>query len=161
MKMDPEKILGFFVGKGLLVDPKVAPYSSAILDLKHVLEAAEEIEPRILEVLPAALLHFPRAFRNKKALPEDLVNLIEGIRRGEERKISYKGIRYQDMKRWADRQLKDKRTKPISEMKIRRAYRFHPETVKFLRELSIVKQSSDTEILESLVERAYLAVRKP
>ena len=155
MKMNPEKILGFFVGKGLLTDPNVKPCSSAVLDLRHVLKAADEVEPRILEVLPAALLHFPRAFKNKKALPEEFIKLLKAIERGEDLSILYKGIRYRDMKRWANRQLKDKRTKPVSEKRIKRAYRLHPETIKLLRDISVFQKTSDTEILESLVKKAH------
>ena len=78
--MNAEDILGFFVGKGLLTDPNVEARPSVVLDIKHVLKAAEEVEPRILEVLPAALLHFPRSFKNKRALPKEFLSLLEAIK---------------------------------------------------------------------------------
>ena len=73
------RILGFLVAKGLLIAPGVKPYPTVKLTIPDVLEAAELDEPRILEVLPAALLSFPKSFLHFEALPEELQVIIQHI----------------------------------------------------------------------------------
>ena len=60
------------------------------------------VEPRVLEVLPAALIHYPSAFTNAGKLPEKLKEVIEKILANSEEGPSYGDILYRNMKRWAD-----------------------------------------------------------
>lgn len=96
------RVLGFFVAKGLLIDPLTHPLPRVKLDIRDVIQVADKVEPRVFEVLPAALIHFPESFMNLEALPAELAELVDAVRRGEERTDAYKGIHYRDMKRWAD-----------------------------------------------------------
>jgi hypothetical protein len=150
------RILGFLVAKGLLIAPGVKPYPTVKLTIPDVLEAAELDEPRILEVLPAALLSFPKSFLHFEALPEELQVIIQHIKAGKLVGPDYRGIRYKDMKRWANMKLPDGRTKRVSEKKIGKNYRFSPETVHKLKQLREAKPATETEIIENLILQAQI-----
>ena len=61
-----EKVLGFLKAKGLLIAPDITPMPSIKLDAQEVYEFALKYEPRVLEVFPAALIHFPSTFLHRK-----------------------------------------------------------------------------------------------
>lgn len=149
------KVIGFLVAKGLLVDPTIEPLPGAKLDVRDVLEVAEHIEPRVLEVFPAALLKFPRTFTKIEKLPSELREIVHAIRCGERRDTVYRGIRYADMLRWAEKRLPDRRTKPISEKRILRAFRLRPETVQSLIKSAKSANRSQAELIDALVS-SYL-----
>src|SRR5580692_7437083 len=80
-KLDPryKKVLGFLTAKGLLFDETIEPRPNVKLDMKDVFWVAEKVEPRVFEVLPAALLHFTKTFFNTEVIPNDLKEIIEAI----------------------------------------------------------------------------------
>lgn len=144
-------VLGFLVSKGLLFVDEVEPNATAKLDLQQVLKVGTEIEPRVLEVLPAALLHFPRTFTNWEALPDKVKEVVAQMKSNAATGPDLAGIPYASMKRWADRQLPDKRTTPISERRVMKSLRFKPQTLMLLKERSEAAGVSETEFLERLV----------
>lgn len=150
------RIIGFLVAKGLLIAPGIKPYPTVKLSMPDVLEAAELDEPRILEVLPAALLSFPKSFLHLEALPEELQVIIQHIKAGKPIGPDYRGIRYKDMKRWANMRLADGRTKRVSEKRIGKHYRFLPKTVNKLKQLGEASPSTETEIIENLILQAHI-----
>ncbi len=144
-----KKIISFLDHKGLLISNTDFPYKDQ-LDITDALWAAT-YEPRILEVLPAAIIHFPTSIEKLEKLPRDLHEIIDAIKIGLEFDVSYKGITYRSMKRWADLQLKDKRTKPLAAKKKQMNFRLQPEVVEKLRSISKVKNITITEVVEELV----------
>ncbi len=146
-----DDVIGFMVAKGFLIAPQFKPRPNAKLNIKDVLWVAEHVEPRVLEVFAAAYLHFPRAFVGTHALPEELQDIIELIRRGADRGPDYCGIAYHAMRRWAERQPKDRRAKPVGQIKRNKTFRLLPEAIDKLRLLAQAQNVNETEMLEQLI----------
>ncbi|MCB0321950.1 MAG: hypothetical protein KDD69_00205 [Bdellovibrionales bacterium] len=145
-----ERVVGFFVAKGLLVAPQITPRPSVKLDVRDVLAAADE-EPRVMEVFPAALIHFPRTFQHQERLPEALGEIVERIRKNLPTGRDYKGISYKKMRHWATKELRDRRTKPVGEKKVMRSYRLSPAAYEKLRAHSEKQGVTETALLEELI----------
>ncbi len=141
-------VMGFLVHKGLLRTNKTIVYTDE-LNIKDALWAAK-VEPRILEVLPAAILHFPKSLKHQEVIPKSLKKVIEQIQQG----IDLLDPKYCTMRRWANIELTDKRTKPTDHKKRQRNYRFTPETIAKLSKLKAISNRSETEILEGLIQNA-------
>lgn len=144
-------IFGFLAAKGLLLVEGVPLRPMAKLNIKDVLRVGQEIEPRVLEVLPAALLHFPRSFTNQKAIPEKLAQVIDLIRRGENTGPDLAGIKYKDMKQWANIPLKDSRIVPVDQKRIMKSIRLKKSTLKVLADKAASRGMNETEFIESLI----------
>lgn len=121
------------------------------LDVADVLWVADQIEPRVLEVLPAALIHFPKTFIRVENLPEELKQIVRAMKKGESSSSNFDGIAYKEMKRWADLQLVDRRTKPLSKKRQSRNYRFMPETLERLKKIAKNLGKTETTVIEELI----------
>ena len=102
-RRDPRyrRVLGRFVSAGLLsTNDQTVPHRSAV----RVADAlwAGEIEPRILELLPALLIKKPSFFQGEAALPDDLARVVRALRRGEV-PGEFRGIPGSDLARWLPR----------------------------------------------------------
>ncbi len=128
-----EDVFGFFVAKGLLFAPNIPPKPLAKLNLKEVIRIGLEIEPRVIEVLPAALMHFPKSFTNLKALPKKIKVVLEHIKEDREEGPSLAGINYEDMKKCANMPLKDSRVVPVNKKRIMKSIRLSPDALKILK----------------------------
>ncbi len=74
------KTMGFLKAKGLLdTTLPIHPWPRARIDIADALWAAKYVEPRILEVLPAAILHFPKNFVGIERAPEKLKIILMRI----------------------------------------------------------------------------------
>jgi len=98
-----KRVLGFLAAKGLLIVPGIVPLPRIKLTVKDAVHVAQHVEPRILEVLPAAVIHFPDSFQGMEALPAELDEIIRAIREGREHHRDFRGIEYRRMKKWADK----------------------------------------------------------
>ena len=152
-----KKVIGFLAAKGLLYDPQAVPMPTAKLSAKEVLAVAENIEPRVYEVLPAAILHFPRSFVRLESFPKDILEVVEALKKGVADYDDVRGMRYKGIKRWADRSLPDKRTRPASEKKVMRAFRLRPVILAKLAKLARGSGLTETETVERLIESAETA----
>lgn len=152
-KADPRyrKVLGFLKAKGLLFDETVRPRPNIKLDVIDVLWVAENLEPRVLEVFPAALIHFNKTFFNTQVLPDALNKIIESIRKRSDLDTIYKGIEFKKMKEWANHPLKDKRVKPIRDHKITKTYRLKPKALEALKLKAKAVDLNETEFLERII----------
>ena len=72
-----ERIFGFFVGQGFLIVPSVKALASVKIDIAEAIRVGTDLEPRVLDVLPAALLRFPRSFRGWDKVPDKLQTVLE------------------------------------------------------------------------------------
>jgi hypothetical protein len=144
-------VIGFFAAKGLLYAPQVKPRRSENLRIKDVIWVGENLEPRVFEVLPAAILHFPRSFSGGGKLPRDLQEVMHALAQGVKEHPDCRGIPYQKIKHWAERALPDKRTTPLSRRKVMRSYRLSPETARLIKEQAAKRKMSEAGYLEMLV----------
>lgn len=151
-------ILCFYHAKGLLVTaepPKVIRNKK--IDVLDVLWAAK-YEPRILEVFPAAYIHFTAKFTNTKRIPKKLKLIIEQIKRNEVEGFDYKVIKYKAMKRWSNLSLKDKRSIPLKDQKILKSFKFSKIVSEKLENIASIKGVTQTEVIENaILAQAYPA----
>ena len=77
-----QKVLGFLQAKGLLLVQNMKPRHFEKIPVLDALWVAEHIEPRVLEVLPAALLHYPRTFLFPEQLTDELKKSIKKMKKG-------------------------------------------------------------------------------
>ena len=147
-------ILSFLAGKRLLIIPSIEPKPSNRISVKRAVRVGLELEPRVIEVLPAAIIHFPRSFVDLDAMPEKLREVVGRIRAGKGSGPSLASIPYTAMKRWADMELTDKRVVPVSHRRVMRSYRFHPDALARLKRIAQLNRTTETEALERLIEQA-------
>lgn len=145
------KVLGFLIAKGLLFSPHIAPNASVKLTVDDFILTAEQVEPRVLAVLPAAIIHFPKTFLDRDNFPQKILDILEAIRADRENGPSLAHVPYEELKRWANAKLSDKRTKPLKELRIRKTYRFHPRVVASLESAASAQGRSETELIEELI----------
>ena len=154
-KRNVERVLGFFVSKGLLISDAIKPRSRGeALNLAEVILVASRLEPRIWEVLPAALLHFPKAFTNYHALPVGLRNVLKKIQAGHLEGEDFRGIKYADMYRWCNVSLYDKRVKPQREKRQLKSFRLSPACIAKLQSLAKKQGETETAVIEQLIQSA-------
>jgi len=99
-RRDPRyrRVLGRLVAAGLLVtNEDVEPYRGRITVGDALWSAAAE--PRILELLPAALIKRPSYFSDPENLPPDLREVVRALRRGQT-PAAWRGIDGQALRRW-------------------------------------------------------------
>lgn len=145
------KVIGFLKAKGFLFAEKIEPKPNVKLDVRDVLWVGEKVEPRVLEVFPAAFLHFPKTFFNTRAIPKELLEIINAIKTKVHLDQNFRGIEFKKMNQWANRSLKDSRVKPISIKKVPCSFRLSPEVIQILKYQASSAEISETEFLENLV----------
>lgn len=144
------KVMGLFCGKGLLIVEGIKPTPKAKVSIQDVLWVADKIEPRIIEVLPAALLHFPKNFLAQKFLPKELREIVKKIEEGESGS-DYMGIPFQQYLKWAEIPLPDGRVRPLSSKRVSRSFRLTRVAAKLLREKASKMQTSESNYLNEMI----------
>lgn len=156
-RQDPRylKVMGFLVAKGFLYTNTQIPLNpNAHLNLKDAVWAGRFVEPRVLEVLPAAYERFKKHFYGDKDIIEKLKQIIDCIKWEDNNKTDFYSISFEKMRPWFFIRLRDGRSKPLNKRKISKTFRFKPETIKELKKLKNQTGRSETEILENLVAKA-------
>ena len=146
-----QRVLGFLVAKGLLLHNTFTPRPSAKFSIADALWVAEKIEPRVLEVLPAAIIHFSSAIKDPSKIPVKVAHVVTAIKNGQATGQSLGGIPYKDMLRWANHPLPDKRTKPAAEKRKLKSFKFPANVLSTLKEIARKRKSSETQVVESLI----------
>lgn len=156
-RQDPRylKIMGFLVAKGFLHTNKMIPLNpNEHMNLEDAVWAGRFVEPRILEVLPAAYERFKKHFTGDLDTVEKLEQIIDCIQQQDCHEIDFYGMSIEKIKPWFFIRLRDGRSKPLDRRKVSKSYRFKPETIKILKNIKDRTGRSETEILESLVAEA-------
>jgi len=149
-----QHVMGFLLAKGLLVGEGIPLRGEAKLYVEDVLWVGRNVEPRVLEVFPAALIHFPRTFLGTAHIPANLKEVITAIRARDKHGPDFEGMRYRDMKKWADKATADRRTKPLSEIRINKTFRLSPDAIRALEQRSMKAELTMTRFLEKLLLEA-------
>jgi len=156
-RLDPRylKVMGFLVAKGFLhTNKKIALNPNGHINLKEAVWAGRVVEPRILEVLPAAYERFKKHFHGSRDIIVKLEQIIDCVKKEGDHKNDFYGMPIQKLKPWFFIRLRDGRSKPMDQRKVSKTYRFKPETVSILKALKDETGRSETEILEDLVAKA-------
>ena len=156
-RLDPRylKIMGFLVAKGFLyINKKIPLNPNGHINLKDAVWAGRCVEPRILEVLPAAYERFKKHFSGDADTLEKLEQIIDCIKQKDNHIIDFYGISIEKIKPWFFIRLRDRRSKSLDKRKVSKTFRFKPETVDILKSLKDQTGQSETEILETLIATA-------
>lgn len=134
------KVYKFMVVKGYYNtgDPPLVAYRRR-LHLEDLIWAGEEVDSRILAILPALLIRFPGHFTQIQKLPIQLANAVRSLRAGHAKGPSYRGFPYVLLKNWLDFVPRDQRST------IRQGHR-----------LSVRLEPETTQALNQFVERTGL-----
>lgn len=99
-RADPRyrRVLGRYVAAGLLNTNEDVALNRAPMRVADVLWAGE-LEPRLLELLPALLVKKPALFGDADALPEDLEAAVRALRRNQEPE-TFRGIDGHAIAKW-------------------------------------------------------------
>ena len=156
-RIDPRylKVMGFLVAKGFLYTNKeISLNPNDHIHLKDAIWAGRFVEPRILEVLPAAYERFKKHFSGDAETIEKLEQIIDGIKQKSDHKIEFYGTPIEKTRPWFFIRLRDKRSKSFDKRKVSKTFRFKPETVTRLKNLKEQSGQSETEIIEKLIATA-------
>ena len=146
--------MGLLVAKGFLKTNLDIPALPNIrIKIDDAIWAGKNVEPRILEVLPAAVLRLNRHFDLDAASQPELARAVEQLRRRSEQGDLFCGVPYDKYRIWADFPLDDKRMKLPARKKIVKTFRLEPPLVEKLRSLSKAKGCSETSVLERMIEK--------
>ena len=151
MRRDPRFIdtMGFLVSKGFLWANYALPnVPNKRLSIDDAVWAGKNIEPRILEVLPSAVLRLEKHFDLNPLKHSELFQVVTQLRKGFEDGDSFCGIPYKKLKIWANLKLKDGRVKTTSEKKVTKTFRLTPNAVLALKHLAKSLDCTETEVLE-------------
>jgi hypothetical protein len=148
-----KKTMGFLVAKGFLyTNQDITMIPNARIKIDDAIWAGRNVEPRILEVLPAAVMRLTKHFDYKPEKHIDLKVAIEKIKNGESG--HFFGIGLEKIKPWLNINLSDGRTKKTVNKKVMKTFRLLPETVEKLKRLKVKSGQSEAEIIEKLVAGA-------
>jgi len=157
-RRDPRYLetMGFLVAKGFLRTNQALPLlPNKRIAISDAVWAGMKVEPRILEVLPAAVLRLPRHFDLEAHAHGNLFHTVERLRRREECGPPLWGMPYEKIKVWVHLRLSDGRVKDMACKKVAKTFRLKPEAIEKLRRLSIEWGCTETEA----VERSLIGAR--
>jgi len=153
-----KKAIAFLVRKGFLkTNLAFENYYNSKIKVTDLIWAGQKVEPRILEVLPAAAARLPKSFifdetKYKRNLQKVVLDLQDNKKTG----TDFLKIPYAKLKVWMNLPLNDGRTKVTDQKKIMRTFRLNPETIYKMKLLKKKNGTSEADIIERLVKTAVL-----
>jgi len=155
-RKDPRflRTMEFLVRKGFLkANRNYEKWNSGKLYLRDALWAGENVEPRVLEVLPAVAVRLPKEV-NLNGAPKVFFDAFEALKKNQNDGPDFFGVSFDKYKVWLDLELKDKRTKPVSQKKIMKSFRLSFECIRRLEEKMQETGESGSNVIESLLKKA-------
>lgn len=144
--------MGFLMAKGFLrANFRVPLLPNKRLRVEDAIWAGLNVEPRILEVLPAAVLRLGKHFDFDAEVYPDLARLLGQLRARKEEGDAFFDVRYAKLRIWTEFPLKDGRVKSLAHKKVAKTFRLSPKALDRLKIISLAKGCTETESLESLI----------
>jgi len=141
--------MGFLVAKGLLQTNYAVPnLPNRHLHIEDAIWAGVNVEPRILEVLPTAVLRLGRHFDLDPVKHPELYRVVLQLRQRLDDGDSFFDIPFKKLKVWADLPLKDGRLKSLQEKRVTKSFRLKPEVLDRLTTLAKQGHCTITDALE-------------
>lgn len=154
MRRDPRyrKTLGLLIQLGFLnANEKFPRLGNQRLALKDAIWAGQKVEPRILEVLPAAFTRLPKRFSFTTKECGLLERVAASLRENKEEGPDFMGAPYKKLKIWYEHPLQDHRTKTPREKKVSRTFRLRPEVIERLEKRAKLEKIQTTTLLEQII----------
>jgi len=150
-----KRVLALFAGKGLLVCEGIDPNPNSKVSVRDAIWVGHNIDKRVTEAFPAALIHFPKSFRHLDQLPHELKLIVSLIKNGVTSGPEYQGVPFEIMASRASQILPDRRVKPIGVRKILKCYRLRPTIVSLIQAQAKERGITETAYLENLILQDY------
>ena len=118
LTFDPRsvQVRGFLIAKGFLrPDARVPCLPRARISLGDALWVGRNVDRNVYEVLPAAMLRFPKNFVWEPLDHPEIECVIEQLRARQLVGARFRGVSYRRLLRWCEAPLNDGRAKPLSE----------------------------------------------
>jgi hypothetical protein len=145
--------MGLLVAKGFLrTNFEVPLLPKKRIRVEDAIWAGKNVEPRILEVLPAAILRLARHFELQPEGFADLMVVVGQLRRRERNGDAFFDIPYEKLRQWADFPLRDRRIKTIGTKKVAKTFRLEPAVLDRLKAMAKEQGITETEVVEGLVK---------
>ncbi len=150
--------MAFLVKKGFLkTNINFEKYYQARIRIKDMIWAGQNVEPRILEVLPAAILRLPKAFivdDIKKIL--NLDEVLNDLREHKDEGHDFLNMPYKKIKVWMNIPLNDRRTKTDDSKKVMKTFRLSPQAIFDIDVLKKKNGLSEAAIIEKLIAKEMI-----
>jgi len=144
-------VAGALAAKKLLFFDQRYPAPKKKISIADILWVGENLEPRVLEVFPAALLRFPSLFKAAKKLPHDLADLINCLKKQSSAGPLWRNIPYERLLFWTNASVADGRGVPLNQRKIVRSYRILPSSAKALAQIAQERETNCSAALDWLL----------
>jgi hypothetical protein len=150
-----KKTVALLRGKGLLdTNLPIRAATGIKIQLGDAIWAGRNVEPRILEVLPAAILHYKKNFLGIDQMPKELDQILKAIRNNADDGPEFEGVSFLKMKYWANTRLRDKRTKPINDQKVPKFLKLNIKHLNKIEALVAAGRFKDqTSAIEAAIEK--------
>lgn len=150
-RRDPRyaQVMGRLIFEKLLLGTQVAS-TRAHPTIEETLWVGE-VEPRVLELLPALVLRRPKLFLNPTALPPDLAQVVKELRCGKAT-TPFRGVAPEKYEYW-DRELGRKRR----HLAISKTHRFREDDLAQIEVLRKRWDVGDTEVIRRALKLAVEA----
>lgn len=152
------RTIGVLSGLGFLIAPDIKPLPTSKVEFDDAFTIGTTIEPRVLEVLPAAVLSFPKSFLHLEKAPPIFKEILRALKRGEDGP-DFCGIKFSKFLEAANREVKNKKRKPLKDRKVPKTYRLSPAIIEIILDRSSKLGIDQTTYIENLVREA--AERNP
>jgi hypothetical protein len=155
LRKDPRylRTMAFLTTKGFLFANTKFPYIPNVrLQVDDAIWAGRNLEPRILEVLPAAVLRLPKHFDFDPIRHHELACTLKDLREKRKDGRKFEGVPFKKLKVWIDFELKDGRIKTQKEKRLLKTFRLKPETIEKLEKLGLQTSKNITAVIEDLVQ---------
>lgn len=139
-----KKVIGKFVAVGLLEHNKIGPYRGRII-LEDVFWVGQ-IEPRVLELLPAVILRRPKLVDIRGEMPEDLRQLLIDLRKGVA-VTAFRGIPAERFTPWVSRLGRN-----AAAPSLLKTFRFQRQDIEKINELKKRTGLNETEIIRKALQ---------
>ena len=145
-RKDPRfrEVIGKLVYVKLMDHQSIPPFNGPVT-LEDALWAGE-LEPRVLELLPAILLKKPKVFTVKKKNPQDLKEVIQCIRKNKQCP-DFRGIAAKDYLKWINK-IGHLNKKPT----LLKTYRFNHEDLKLIDDLKKKRKTTEIAIVREALQ---------
>ena len=141
-------VMSFLCAKGLLHADNIKILRGNQVKIKDALWVAENVEPRVLEVLPAAVLHFPRAFSDYGKMPKEVKDVVTAMKNQGIEGPNLRWVNFQTLKRWGDFATSDRRVRPLSEKRLARTFRLRKETIDQIKKIAQEASVSEGAVID-------------
>lgn len=152
-----KRAMAFLTQKGFLkTNIKFDDYYQAKLKINELIWAGKKVEPRILEVLPAAVARLPKAFILDTARETlELQMVVEDLKNKKVVGHDFLNMPYEKVRVWMEISLNDKRTKTASNKKKMVTFRLSQQTIAQIKELANKAGLSNADLIHSLVKEKF------